>query len=295
MSEVEFDWAKTMENNNGKKMSEKLEINGDVKMHHNNGRGRGRGNFNRGGRGRGRENNSQDQSNNQRKNRHRRLIKKNTESFEPDHSKPDMRIVIADGSLPKFDKIHSENDVVVVKNMFKPEDKIYERLLEEIGKTGNTKDIWKLWHGDTHYIADDKRNNWKKSCPLFIEVTQRLADYFDMDVKATRFNWYKDLTEWKPYHHDAAAVDPRKMDTQNFTVGVSFGATREISFQHAKNNTTVAIPLDDCSVYTFGKKVNIAWRHGIPQIEGANSEESPNPAHGRISVIAWGKNHQEDI
>ena len=52
MSEVEFDWAKTMENNNGKKMSEKLEINGDVKMHHNNGRGRGRGrgrgNFNRG-------------------------------------------------------------------------------------------------------------------------------------------------------------------------------------------------------------------------------------------------------
>jgi hypothetical protein len=38
-----------------------------------------------------------------------------------------------------------------------------------------------------------------------------------------RFNWYRDLKEWKPYHHDAAAVDPRKAKTQNFTVGISFG------------------------------------------------------------------------
>ena len=31
-----------------------------------------------------------------------------------------------------------------------------------------------------------------------------------MDIKATRFNWYKDNQQWKPYHHDAAAVKPDK-------------------------------------------------------------------------------------
>ena len=26
--------------------------------------------------------------------------------------------------------------------------------------------MWKLWHGDTHLIVDDKKG-WKKSCPTF--------------------------------------------------------------------------------------------------------------------------------
>lgn len=29
-----------------------------------------------------------------------------------------------------------------------------------------------------------------------------------MKVNATRLNWYRDSKEWKPYHHDAAAVKP---------------------------------------------------------------------------------------
>ena len=33
-----------------------------------------------------------------------------------------------------------------------------------------------------------------------------MTEYFKMDVKATRFNWYRNSSEWKPFHHDAAAV-----------------------------------------------------------------------------------------
>ena len=29
-----------------------------------------------------------------------------------------------------------------------------------------------------------------------------------MTVEATRFNWYTDSSNWKPYHHDAAAIKP---------------------------------------------------------------------------------------
>ena len=55
-------------------------------------------------------------------------------------------------------------------------------------------------------IADDKQGNWKKRCPTFLKVVKKMTEYFNMDVKATRFNWYKDSSQWKPFHHDAAAV-----------------------------------------------------------------------------------------
>ena len=43
-----------------------------------------------------------------------------------------------------------------------------------------------------------------------------------MDIKATRFNWYRDSSEWKPFHHDAAAVKPHIAKIQNLTVGIFF-------------------------------------------------------------------------
>ena len=33
-----------------------------------------------------------------------------------------------------------------------------------------------------------------------------MQQYFKMDVKSTRLNWYKTGDDWKPYHHDAAAI-----------------------------------------------------------------------------------------
>jgi hypothetical protein len=136
------------------------------------------------------------------------------------------------------------------------------------------------WHGDTHWIADDSKP-WKNHCPTFHMVVERLREYFHMDIKATRCNWYKDTSEWKPYHHDAAAVKPDKARTQNFTVGVSFGSTRVAAFEDAKTRTTVAFPLPDGMVYCFARDTNILWRHGILQ-------EPEVRAEGRISIIAWG-------
>ncbi len=221
-----------------------------------------------------------------------RLIKKNTESFEPDHSPPDLRVYVENGKKEIYPRNYDERDVVLINNMFDDftENEIYDKLLEEIKTTGSEDEVWKLWHGDTHYIADDRRPGWKEKCPTFCMVVDRIAKYFEMDVKATRFNWYRDANEWKPFHHDAAAVDPKKAKTQNLTVGISFGSVRDAAFQHAKTRTVVSIPLSDGMIYTFGNKVNIDWRHGIPQI--ANPTESDK---GRISVILWGKNKQDIV
>lgn len=71
------------------------------------------------------------------------------------------------------------------------------------------------------------------------------------------------------------------MNTQNFTVGISFGATREAAFEHAKTKTTISIPQPDGCIYAFAKDTNVIWRHGILQ-------DIPSKQQGRISIIAWG-------
>jgi len=205
---------------------------------------------------------------------------KNTESFEPDHSVADMRIMVGDSTCYRYNHIHSDNDVVIVPNLFCDigDQTIYNNILKEVAD----ENLWKLWHGDSHYIADDKQG-WKKSSPTFNMVIQKMSQYFNMDVQATRLNWYKNTDEWKPFHHDAAAVKKDKAATQNITVGVSFGVERDVCFQHAKTKTTVTVPLVNGQIYTFGKDVNINWRHGIPQIHPSNKSDK-----GRISIIAWG-------
>ena len=223
--------------------------------------------------------------------RPRNRRKKNTESFKPSHDLPDMRLLVSTAK-DKLDFTSSWRDVIIIPNLYDDiaskldKGTMYDGLLAEMEAykaNYNVKDetMWKLWHGDTHYIADDKVK-WKPQCPLFNVVIKTMETFFDMDIQATRFNWYKDTSEWKPYHHDAAAVKEDKARTQNITVGVSFGETRDVAFQHAKTRTTLSIPLKDGYVYTFGKDVNIEWRHGIPQVKEFKDK-------GRLSIIAWGK------
>jgi hypothetical protein len=143
--------------------------------------------------------------------------------------------------------------------------------------------LWKEWHGDNHLIADDHLN-WKNKVVTFNEIIKKIEDYFHMDVKSTRFNLYEDSNDWKPYHHDAAAVKEHIAEVQNFTVGVSLGATRDIAFEHVNSKTRIYIPLDNCTAYAFSKNINIDWKHGVPQLPHEKAFSK-----GRISIIAWGK------
>lgn len=217
------------------------------------------------------------------KNNKKRNIK-NTECFEPMTKPVDIRISydLGDNRTQVASKITSR-EVLLVPNLFSDfqSGEIYSRLVSEIESCGiDQNTLLKLWHGDSHLIADDHLG-WKSKCPTFGLVINRIREFFKMDIKATRFNWYTDTNQWKPFHHDAAAVKPDKMNTQNFTVGVSFGATREAAFEHAGTKTTISIPQPDGCIYAFSKDTNVMWRHGILQ-------EIPSRQIGRISIIAWG-------
>ena len=58
--------------------------------------------------------------------------------------------------------------------------------------------------------------------PMFQKIVERMGAYFDVDPEgqqATRFNWYKDPSDWKPFHHDSAAFNEDRAQCQNITIG----------------------------------------------------------------------------
>ena len=68
----------------------------------------------------------------------------------------------------------------------------------------------------------------------------QMKTYFGIEkilMFSTRFNWYRDSSDFKPFHHDATAYKNDLRHLQNVTVGVSFGAERELAFIHTKQKT----------------------------------------------------------
>lgn len=214
---------------------------------------------------------------------------RNTESWEPRMEPTDMRIVVDMGTwVDKCSTPLTSRDVLIVPNLFADyaPGELYNKLVDETMSCGvHPSELFKLWHGNdtiegTHFIADDK-TPWKDLCPTFATVVDRISNFFDMKVEATRFNWYKDTSQWKPFHHDASGIKPEKAAIQNFTVALSLGATRDAAFEHAKTRTTLSFPQTDGSIYCFANDTNIIWRHGI-------LKEATVRDVGRISIICWG-------
>lgn len=91
-----------------------------------------------------------------------------------------------------------------------------------------------------------------------------------------------------------AAFNPTRAKNQNITVGVSFGATRELAFLRATPNgqnhhqqqqkpCRLYFPQTNNGVFTFGRDVNIQWKHGVNALPPEEHD-----GKGRISIILWG-------
>jgi hypothetical protein len=242
--------------------------------------------------------NDKDGKDKRNKDKYNNKKKKNTECFVPKTDPVDLRVVldlrstfIKDCAHCNYDEPIPEltsRDVLFSPKLFDDFGKyeIYNKLVSEIENCGIPEtELLKMWHGNdkiegTHLIVDDYRK-WKEHCPTFNMIISRLKQVFKMDIKSTRFNWYRDSDHWKPFHHDAAAIKVDKALTQNFTVAVSFGATKDAAFEHAKTKTTISMPQQDGTIYSFTNDTNSIWRHGILQ-------DKNHQKLGRISIIAWG-------
>ena len=218
-----------------------------------------------------------------------------------------MRVVVGDNK-ETYGKPLKHDDIVVVPNFFCVKDdwslyyglsyfSLYlfthslthvpnERtteLIKEMRESQSQKEKrseWIGWHENCHLIT--KNPNGSKT---FKKILEKTSKYFETNFlpEATRFNWYKDSSDWKPFHHDSAAFNERRAKTQNITVGVSFGSERELAFLNAKNGTRIYFPQTNGMLFAFGRDVNINWKHGI----NALPPEEHN-GKGRISIVLWG-------
>jgi len=239
---------------------------------------------------------------------------RNTESFDPRSTlvRPDLRIQIGSNSVDKYNKVLKHDDVVIVPELFGKEDDWdnYYQLVEEMrelqkkeqeqkgsSNSNRTRDRrggggsaeWISWHEGAHLISKNPTGS-----PLFQSITKRLCEYFHIDTNkptGTRFNWYRDSKDWKPFHHDSAAFNAQRARNQNITVGVSFGAARELAFIRAKEDDNpisddkcrLYFPQTNNGVFSFGRDANIRWKHGINALVPSEQD-----GKGRISIILWG-------
>lgn len=87
-------------------------------------------------------------------------------------------------------------------------------------------------------------------------------------------------------HIDLVLIVFSTARNQNITVGISLGATRELSFHHANSDVTITFPQTNGMLFSFGRDVNIRWKHGIRALDPEIQEKD---GRGRISIILWGK------
>lgn len=225
---------------------------------------------------------------------------RNTESFDPSSTlvRPDLRIQVGSPLNKEYNKPLKHDDVVIVPELFGQEDNwdMYYKLVEEMrhaqsnsnAKNGNGEDKvssqnntgrftkgpeWIPWHEGAHLITRKPEGS-----PTYHKIIDRLCEYFSIERKSvgTRFNWYRDSSDWKPFHHDSAAFNPDRAQTQNITVGASFGATRELAFIRARefkdDEKSGAAQSEKCRLYfpqtnngafSFGRDANILWKVSI--------------------------------
>jgi hypothetical protein len=126
--------------------------------------------------------------------------------------------------------------------------------------------------------------------PTFRRVVELMAKYFDVEVYATRLNYYADGSSWKPFHHDSHAgrqwhEHGGKGPREDFTMGASFGASRELAFLHVESDARFSFPQCNGDVFAFDSAVNQRFQHGVPKgAPGATLASGP-----RFSIIAWGR------
>jgi len=238
-------------------------------------------------------NNNQNNKNNKKKKFNK---PKNTETFEPNYSVPEMRVLFEYGKSNCELSLQS-NDLIIVPDLFLDKPDLYNQLLNEIFNTKfNINNLIIPWHEGCHKIIDDHLD-WKKHCPTFQYVVNKLCTYFNMKLNTTRFNWMQNLNDHKFFHFDGAALKPDIAKKQNSTIGVSFGYTRDIAFQvasHPNCRKVISVPLPNGYTYCFNKDVNIDWRHGVLPIK-TPSDYIPSNTDGRISIILWGWIDQIDM
>jgi len=156
------------------------------------------------------------------------------------------------------------------------------RLREELPEGKDFGD----WHGARHHalhVGGDEARQTNRACipQAWQETVRRLEEAFDMTAAAIRLNLYRSTADYKPMHQDRGRDDE---GVPQVSVGVSFGITRELVFQHIQTGLTMSFPQRNGDVFVFTPEVNNVFTHGV-----AKTRSVPPEGDGiRLSFVIWG-------
>ena len=151
---------------------------------------------------------------------------------------------------------------------------IYRQMKSEIAASANAGEGLAAW--SKHQVVEQP----EVRSGTFNQVVAMLSEYFDVDVHAVRLNYYSNGSQWKPFHHDSHAYGSKALK-EDFTMGVSFGATRCLSWLHPPSNRSFSIPQRNGDCFAFTSEVNSRFMHGVPRRDECLED--------RMSVIVWGR------
>lgn len=146
-------------------------------------------------------------------------------------------------------------------------DNLFQKLKEDFSKDN-------LINWSKHYKIENP-----ESSELFNLLVNKLAAYFNINVLATRLNYYTE-NDYKPFHHDSHAFSNGLKE--DITIGLSIGDTRSLNFKHVETGNIFYFPQYNGDVFCFDHKTNIKFQHGIAPVKVKNKSE-------RFSIIMWGK------
>lgn len=145
------------------------------------------------------------------------------------------------------------------------------------------------WHGKRHMGmhfegSDVSALRLDSAPPVLRETVGKLEAAFGIRASAARLNLYRSSADWKPFHADRGADGE---GVPQVTVGLSLGATRELSFTHWQTGITASFPQNNGDVFAFTPELNRVFLHGVPKVEGCRAAEAKSDGP-RISLILWG-------
>jgi len=149
----------------------------------------------------------------------------------------------------------------------------------------NDRTIFNSLQSEIDRISEVQLVEWSKHhkfenpdfSETFNKIVDEMAKHFNVEVSQTRLNFYKDNSDWKPLHHDRHAYEGKKED---FTMGASFGYSRELEFLHVESGKKFKFPQNNGDVFAFDTEINKIFMHGVPK-----TSKKVGP---RFSIIAWG-------
>ena len=176
-------------------------------------------------------------------------------------------------SLLRGNAVYIHNFISDEKDM-----RLYDQLKAELVASTGAKMVGAggLIDWSKHQVFDNPTD----ISQTFNDVIDMLAEYFDLDVYATRLNYYRDGTQWKPQHHDSHAYGGRAL-REDFTVGLTLGAERSLLFVHEASQREFNFPQLNGDCFAFTGEVNQLFTHGVPRVH--------TPIGDRFSIIAWGR------